>query len=70
LLQTIPQSKAHLVREEFGGALQIGNQPAMDWSEFEGGASNPIGKAGAVDALMAVYLGLVVKRQVLLIFAN
>jgi hypothetical protein len=44
----------------------------MDGAEFEGGATHPIGKGGAVeiDALAAVDLGLPVKRQVIGIFAD
>lgn len=63
---------ARLIHEELGGSLQVGHQRLMYRAEFEGGASHPIGKGGAVeiDALAAVDLGLAVKRQVIGILAD
>ncbi len=63
---------ARLVHEELGGSLQVGHQRVTDGAEFEGGATDPIGKRGSVesDAVTAVDLGLPVKRQVIRILAD
>lgn len=63
---------AGLAHEELGRSLQISHQRVMGGPEFEGAATDPIGKDGAVrvDALSAVDPGLAVKRQMIGIFSD
>ena len=63
----VEHRRRSLVGEQFGRALEDGEEPLMDRPQQEGGLAHPVckGRAIKIEALSGIDLGLSVKRKVI-----